>query len=156
MTTPIIMLVLMTTPYLVFRLVSAARKRRPDPRPAAALGLALLFTFTAIGHFVKTEAMVAMLPTAFPARTFLVYATGVLEFLIAAGFLFPRTRRLAGQAAVTALLLFFPINVYAALNNIPMGGHAWGPLYLLIRGPLQLAIVLWTFWFVLRPRTSTA
>jgi hypothetical protein len=31
-----------------------------------------------------------------------------------------------------------------------MGGHAWGPVYLLVRAPLQLAILTWAYWFTLR------
>jgi len=31
-----------------------------------------------------------------------------------------------------------------------MGGHAWGPAYLLIRAPLQLLILGWVYYFVLR------
>jgi hypothetical protein len=37
-----------------------------------------------------------------------------------------------------------------------MGGHAWGPAYLLVRVPLQLAVLLWVYRFVLRqPRAET-
>ena len=31
--------------------------------------------------------------------------------------------------AAAVLVLFFPANIYAAINHIPMGGHAWGPVY---------------------------
>jgi uncharacterized membrane protein len=45
----------------------------------------------------------------------------------------------------------FPVNVYAAVNQIPMGGHAWGPVYLLIRAPLQAILLVWVYWFTIRP-----
>jgi hypothetical protein len=32
--------------------------------------------------------------------------------------------------------------VYAAANSLGMGGHQWGPIYLLIRAPLQLLLIL--------------
>jgi uncharacterized membrane protein len=73
-----------------------------------------------------------------------------LELAIAAGFLIPRYRRLAGWAAAAVLVLFFPANVYAAMNHVPMGGHAWGPAYLLIRAPLQAVILLWVYWFTIK------
>lgn len=63
MTTPIIMLVLMTAPYLVVRLVSAITRRDFDVRSAAAIGLGILFIFTGIGHFIRTEPMAQMLPS---------------------------------------------------------------------------------------------
>jgi uncharacterized membrane protein len=91
-----------------------------------------------------------MLPPWVPERVLLVYLTGVLEFAMAAGFLVRKSRRLTGWATTAVLVLFFPVNIYAALNQIPMGGHAWGPVYLLIRAPLQVIILLWVYWFTIR------
>jgi uncharacterized membrane protein len=91
-----------------------------------------------------------MLPPGVPTAVILVYLTGVLEFSIAAGFLVRKSRRFTGGVAAAVLILFFPANIYAALNHIPMGGHAWGPVYLLIRAPLQAIILLWVYWFTIR------
>jgi uncharacterized membrane protein len=100
--------------------------------------------------------MAEMLPPWVPERVNLVYLTGILEFAIAAGFLFNKTRKLTGWVALLVLVLFFPVNVYAAVHQIPIGGHAWGPVYLLIRAPLQAATVLWIYWFTIRtPREKT-
>jgi uncharacterized membrane protein len=76
--------------------------------------------------------------------------TGALEFALAAGFLNEKYSRFTGSLASVILVLFFSVNVYAALNHIPMGGHAWGPVYLLVRAPLQAFILLWIYWFVIR------
>ena len=153
------MLALMAGPYVIARLLSAITGRRTDPRQAAAIGLALMFVFTGTGHFVQAETMSQMLPPWVPERVLLVYLSGIFEFAIAAGLAVPRTRRLAGWAAAILLVSFFPVNVYAAISRVPMGGHAWGPAYLLIRAPLQLAILLWVYWFTIRqpsPSTYTA
>jgi uncharacterized membrane protein len=91
-----------------------------------------------------------MLPPSVPQRVLLVYLTGVLEFAIALGFMVPRARRVSGWVAAAVLVLFFPANIYAAIHHVPMGGHAWGPIYLLIRGPLQAIILLWTYGFTIR------
>jgi uncharacterized membrane protein len=77
----------------------------------------------------------------------LVYLTGVLELAMAVGFLVPWARRLTGRVAAGALVLFFPANVYAAVSHVPIGGHAEGPVYLLIRAPLQAVILFWVYWF---------
>jgi uncharacterized membrane protein len=144
------MLALLLGPYFVAR-----QRRGIDSRAAAAYGLSLLFVFTGLGHFLQTEAMAQMLPPWVPARVPLVHLTGVLEWALALGFFIPETRRSAGWMAIAVLVVFFPANIYAAINFVPMGGHAWGPEYLVVRAPLQLAILLWTYWFTIRePRTE--
>jgi uncharacterized membrane protein len=94
--------------------------------------------------------MSQMLPPWVPARVPIIYLTGILEFGIAIGFLFEKFRYPTGWVAAAVLVLFFPGNIYAAINHIPMGGHAWGPVYLLIRAPLQAIIVFWVYWFTIR------
>jgi hypothetical protein len=51
---------------------------------------------------------------------------GVLELAIAFGFLVPKSMWFMGWLAARVLILFFPANIYAAINDIPMGGHGWG------------------------------
>ena len=150
MTTPTVMLVLMLAPYLLLRLLSVAAQRDFDPRRAASVGLTLLFLFTGAGHFIETGPMSQMLPPWIPARVPLIYLTGILEFAIATGFLVGKFRYIAGWVAIAVLILFFPGNIYAAINHIPMGGHSWGPVYLLLRAPLQAMIVFWVYWFTIR------
>jgi uncharacterized membrane protein len=148
------MLLVMTLPYLLARAFSAPQNSYFNPPASAAFGLGLLFIFTGVGHFVQTIPMAQMLPDWMPHRILLVYLSGLLEFSIAAAFFVPRHRRLAGIAAIGVLILFFPLNIYAAINHIPMGGHAWGPVYLLIRGPLQIAICIWAYWHTARKITD--
>lgn len=140
MTTPIVMLLLLATPWLLSR-----------TRAAGSIGLGLVFLFTGAGHFLETAAMAQMLPPWVPARVPLVHVTGVLELGLGAAFFVPSLRRRAGLAAAFLLLAFLPVNVYAALERVPMGGHAWGPGYLLVRVPLQAILLAWTWWFTLRP-----
>lgn len=150
MSTPVIMLLLLLSPYGFVRMRSALTHRPGDLRGAAALGLAALFAFTGTGHFTHTEQMSQMLPSWFPMRVPFVYATGILELAIAAGFLVPASRRLTGWVAAAMLLLFFPAYVYAALHRVQMAGYEWGPAYLFVRAPLQIIIFAWIYWFTIR------
>ncbi|MCP4306812.1 MAG: hypothetical protein GY788_18440 [bacterium] len=145
MITPIIILCLLFLPLLAARLIGDVEKALLG----GILGLTLAFIFFGIGHYAQTDAMVAMLPDFVPMRRALVLATGVLEFAIALGLLFQPTRRAAGMAAITVLILFFPANIYAAVNHTGMGGHQWGPVYLLIRAPLQALLIGWTWYFAI-------
>jgi len=151
LTTPIIMLALLIAPYLGMRLLG--RSGRNDQRASAAAGLGAVFVFTGIGHFARTQAMVEMLPPWVPVRTYLVYLSGVLELLLALGFFIRETRRITGWVTILVLLLFFPLNIYSALNYVPMGGHAWGPIYLWVRGPLQGLLLLWIYRFTISNET---
>ena len=150
MITPILILSLLALPLAVACLAGRWHGRRPDVERHAALGLALAFLFFATGHFALTDDMVRMLPPWVPGREPLVYATGVLEILIAAGLLVAKTRRSAAIAAMVVFVAFFPANVYAAWNGVGTGGHQWGPVYLFIRLPLQLVLLAWTYFLCLR------
>lgn len=153
MTTPLLMLLILALPALVLRAFSYAPARIAA---AAAAGAGLLFLFTASGHFVQTGPMSQMLPPWVPYREALVYLTGLLEIAVGIGLFLPRWRRAAGWAAAAMLVGFFPANVYAAFQHAPMGGHAWGPVYLLVRAPLQVIILGWIWYFVLAPRNGRA
>jgi uncharacterized membrane protein len=149
MTTPLVMLGILLVPLLM-----VWRLRRfglhVDLATGGVAGLVMVFLFTASGHFLSTQAMAEMLPPFVPARVPLVYLTGLLEMALALGLALPAARRLAGLAAIAVLVLFFPVNVYAALAQVEVGGHAWGPVYLLIRAPLQALLIAWTWWFAVR------
>ena len=144
------MLILLVAPYGVLRLVQTVTDRKFDLQNAGAIGLTLLFILTAIAHFANTDSMSEMLPPWVPGRVGIIYLTGVLEFAVAAGFLFRRVRRLSGWVAAAMLVLFFPANIYAAMQQVPQGGHVWGPVYLLVRAPLQIIILFWVYRFTIR------
>jgi uncharacterized membrane protein len=148
MTTPLVMIAILVIPWLIAYLSRGTRSTRAV---AGVVGLVLLFLFTASGHFIQTAAMAEMLPPFVPARVPLVYFTGILEVALAIGIAFPATRQVFGWAAIVVLIGFFPANVHAALNHVEMGGHRWGAEYLLLRTPVQILLVLWTWHFTVKP-----
>jgi uncharacterized membrane protein len=121
---------------------------------AARIGIAAVFALTAIGHFVKTDEMTAMLPSTMPARRPTVIISGFLELMFAVGILLPALVKSTGLAICVFLVLVTPANVYSALKKIDFGGHRAGPRYLLVRIPLQLLLLVWTYWFAIRPGGS--
>lgn len=149
MTVELIILAILAGPWLA---TYALVRRFGDPRVVRAgrIGLALAFAFFAIAHFTVTGAMATMFPPWVPQPELIVYATGAIEGLIALGLMVPRTRRWAGIAAIAVFICFFPANVYAAFTRADVIGHAWGPVYLLIRTPFQVLLIFWAWWFVVR------
>jgi len=114
------------------------------------VGVALVFAFTGVGHFIKTSAMTQMLPAWVPMRLPLVYITGIFELLAAVAILVTPLSRHVGLALCVFLLLIVPSNIYAAWQRVDFGGHAAGPVYLLVRIPLQLFLIGWVYWFAVR------
>ncbi len=114
-------------------------------------GIALVFAFTGVGHFLKTAAMTQMLPAWVPMRLSLVYLTGIFEVFAAVAILVSPLWRSVGVTLCIFLLLIIPSNIYAAGQRTDFGGHAAGPVYLLARIPLQLFLMGWVYWFAVRP-----
>jgi uncharacterized membrane protein len=151
MTTPLIIVSILIVPTLAAILLGLMLGRPGLHLIGGRIALAIAFVFFSVGHFVMTEPMIAMLPEWVPGRRSIVLGTGVLEAALAVALLVPRWSRPAAIACIAVLMLFFPVNVYAAINAIGPGGHQWGPTYLLIRGPVQILLIVWTYWFILRP-----
>lgn len=109
------------------------------------IALAVLVVFTGTAHFYKTHEMTKMLPDFVRYKEEIIYVTGVFEILGAIGLLIPRLNRIAGICLILMFILFLPANIYAAINHVDFGGHKYGPIYLLIRVPLQLFFIWWTY-----------
>ena len=135
---------------LLLGAAGVAKLSGADAGTAGRIGIAAVFAFTALGHFVQRDAMAAMLPAALPARPAIVILSGLLEALLAILVLIPSYSRAAGIAICVFLVLVTPVNVHAAIKQVDFGGHAAGPRYLAVRLPLQLALLIWTWWFAVR------
>ena len=141
-----IVLIILFTSWLVFRGVGALGvEGLATWQRSAVYALALMFAFTGIAHFNKMKYdLVRMVPAMLPQPLLLVYFTGVLEFLGAAGLLLPRFRSLAGICLIVLLILLFPANVTAALTGATLAGKPATPLWL--RTPMQLMFIGLLWW----------
>jgi uncharacterized membrane protein len=117
------------------------------------IATACVFLFTGIGHFVQSRPMSAMIPLQVPKplRLPIIYASGVFEIVAAIAVLVPGWSRAVGILLCLFLVGVLPANIDAALRRVPFGGHGVGPSYLLVRVPLQLALLCWIYWFEIRP-----
>lgn len=154
MITPIIILCLLSLPLFVACVVSKFTGRKLTVRKYACWGLGLAFIYFFIGHIVKTDGMVEMLPEWVPLRLQLIYVTGFIELAIGGALFIPKYQKNAAKIAILVFIVFFPANVYAALNGVGLGGHQWGPVYLLIRAPLQVILIAWAYYLCVREHNS--
>ena len=138
---------------LVFRALGALGVRRFATWPAsAAHGMAVMLLFTASAHFVPAEVtampnhadMVRMVPPFLPFADALVYLTGVLELLGAAGLVITATRWAAGYALAALFVALLPANIHAAVADVPFAGGEATPLWQRIPEQiLYLAVAVW-------------
>lgn len=128
------------------------------PESRVKLALRWLLTIAMIGaganHFLDPATYVAMMPSALPAPTALVYVSGVAEIAGGLGLIPLRTRRWAAWGLVALLIAVFPANVNMAVNELPLGDRAVPTWALWARLPLQLVLIAWAAWYARAPRST--
>ena len=150
------LLLLLVGPFLL--LTFFGQSLRLSAAARARVGLTLFFLFTGLGHFLRTEEMMAMLPPTIPSPREVVYITGLLEILAALCVWIPGLMKVTGMCLIAFLIAVLPANIYAAMNYLEFGGHGSGPVYLIVRVPFQLLVMWWTYfateqqWFSSHPR----
>ena len=117
-----------------------------DSWPAAIrAGLACMLIFTGVAHFNRMQGdFVRMVPRGISRPRQMVIATGVFEFLGAAGLCVPLLQRTAGVALVILFVALLPANIRAARLGITVGGRQATPLWW--RVPLQMFFIGLTWW----------
>lgn len=149
MVTPIFLLAILVVPFwlatLIFRDSSKSRFY-------GVVGLSLLFIVAGAAHFVKTGMMTQLLPPWVPLPVLVIYVTGIVELIVAAGLLNSGTRKDFGWIAIILFVLFLPANIYGAYSRVELGGHEWGLKYLALRIPIQIFFIFWAYWFCVREK----
>jgi uncharacterized membrane protein len=131
-----LVLIVLLAAWLVFRAIGAAGVHVfASWQHSALYALAVMFVFTATAHFNKMKHDLAqMIPSSFPRPLLIVYITGVLELLGAAGLVLPQFRRLAGICLIALLVGMF----------ITLRGKPPTPLWL--RAPMQILFIALLWW----------
>ena len=123
-----------------FRLMGALGMLQAGATWSGALryAMAAMFIFTAVSHFhPRTRPdLIRMVPPILPMPGVLVTLTGIVELIGALCLLMPPLIPLAAAVLSALLIVMFPANIYAAVNNLTVGGRPATPLAL--RLPLQL------------------
>ena len=141
-----VVLIVLLVSWLVVRGIGAAGLHAfASWQHSAFYALAVMFVFTATAHFNKMKHDLArMIPPYFPRPLLIVYTTGVLELLGAAGLILPEFRRLAGICLIALLIGMFVANVNAAQKGVTLRGKP--PTSLWLRIPMQILFVGLLWW----------
>lgn len=148
---PLFVLIIAFTLSLVFTKITTSYF---DFLFAGRLALSIMLVFTSIGHFKFTDGMMKMLPDFVPAKKILIYLTGIIEIIAAIGIFVPTLRQTTGILLILFFILILPTNIYAAkrkLNYETGKYNGKGVSYLWFRVPFQIVLIVWTYYFVVKP-----
>ncbi|WP_406844296.1 hypothetical protein [Flavobacterium soyae] len=138
---------------LVIRLIT----KRTEISQAGRIAMAAMLILTATGHFLFTKGM-AMMVSFLPWSIAIVYVTGIIELIAAAGLLISKTRLLTGRLLILFFIVLLPANIYAAYHNINLKSADYsgeGMSYLWFRIPLQLLFIVWVYFFSIKNQSKT-
>ena len=114
------------------------------------IAMFIMLCATGIIHFIHPKGMAMMMPDFLPFKQQLVYITGIMEFLLGLGLLFPAIRKESAIALMLFLVLVLAANIHASTRKVNFEKADYsgkGLSYLWFRIPLQLFFIGWTWYF---------
>ena len=109
--------------------------------------LTLVMLAAGVGHFLKSDDFIAMVPPWLPAAPLLVYVSGVAEIAGAIGLQIRPLRKAAAWGLVALYIAVFPANVHMAVHHLSPAGTHMPDWALWARLPVQVVLVAWAWWF---------
>ena len=109
---------------------------------------AVMFIFTGVSHFTTLkDDFVRMIPFEALRNEYTVYFTGVIEIGGALWLAWGGYIKLVCLLLILFLLAVLPANIYASLNDIPIGGRAPTEMYTRITvQALYIALLVYVGW----------
>jgi len=99
------------------------------------------YIWIGVQHFTNTAWFEPIVPAVLGNPSFWVLVTGVIEVLIGAGLLLPRTRAYAAVTSVLFLLAVYWANLNMWVNEIPLDGTTYGNGWHVLRMMAQLGMI---------------
>lgn len=106
------------------------------------VGLSLVMAIPGVIHLISPEKFLFILPEWLPFKIPGIILTGVLELILAAGLIYPRTRKISAITTAAYLGFLNFIHLYVAIYKIPMFGFdsnmvLWGRFF------FQFVLIWW-------------
>ncbi len=139
-----VLIITFVVSFVMIRLVTGTA----DPFLAGNIAMSAMLLFTAIGHFAFVKGMELMMPPFIPFKAAMVYLTGLIEVMAAAGLLIPSLQLLTSYLLILFFILILPVNIYAASKNVDyqkVTHEGPGLSYLWFRIPFQLFLIAWVY-----------
>lgn len=108
----------------------------------------LLLTTAGLAHIIVPEAFIAYYPTYLPWPTLAIFASAIVEWLLAALLWNRRFERIAWYGITVLMVVYVPVHVYvvtdhSAIINPPVAIPFW---LALVRLPWQFVLIGWAWW----------
>ena len=118
-------------------------RRSPALRLAlASVPFGLAYIWIGVRHFTNTAWFEPIVPAVLGDPSLWVLVTGVIEVLIGAGLLVPRTRAYAALTSVLFWLAVYWANLNMWVNDIPLDGTTYGNGWHVLRLLAQAGMIL--------------
>ena len=104
------------------------------------------FVWVGISHFTDPTWFEPIVPEILGNPYFWVILSGVFEVLIGVGIMIPRLRKVSSAAMVLMLITLYWANLNMWINNIPLSGETFADKWHLLRGVIQVALILTALW----------
>ncbi|MFK5981332.1 MAG: hypothetical protein QM499_00335 [Flavobacteriaceae bacterium] len=108
--------------------------------------LAVIFILGGVNHFRKPKLYERIIPPYLPAQNSLVLISGILEMLFGFMLITEENQSIGAWGIIILLVLFIPIHIYMLQDKkASLKLPKW---VLIIRLPLQTALIYWVFIYI--------
>ena len=112
------------------------------------------YFFVGWQHLVVPEFFLRICPPFLPFAEESVLLSGIWEMGVGLFLLIPKTRKIAGAAAVLLLIAVYPANLYMYFDPVPREFLGFSKMDALIRLFFQIPLVIIAIWHM-KPQAST-
>jgi uncharacterized membrane protein len=104
--------------------------------------LALFLIYAGVQHFIKPAFYEPFVPAFLPAKTIIVYISGVVEVVLGVLMLIPKYTKLGASGIMWLMIAFLPIHIWDLISETPaIGSHKAA----MIRLPFQFLFIAWAY-----------
>jgi len=104
--------------------------------------LALFLIYAGVKHFLTPEFYEPFVPAFLPAKTVIVYLSGVVEIVLGVLLFVPKYTKKAATGVIVLMLIFLPVHIWDVFSDTPaIGSHTAA----MIRVPFQFVFIAWAY-----------
>jgi uncharacterized membrane protein len=108
-------------------------------------GMAIMYIFAGIMHFVKPKAYLRVMPRFLPAHKTLVFLSGMAEIMLGIALFIEALRNFAIVGIVLMLMVFLLVHFNMLRGEKEAAGvPKW---VLILRIPIQFVLIWWAFYY---------